>query len=144
MEYNFYGSENAYKIKIETMYKNIHNPIDLYNVLKNVWCKETCAYRMKESWSKENMTLGQCSITSILFQDIFGGEIYGILLNDGNYHCFNVINGYSFDLTSEQFKGKELDYNKAIIQKREVHLANEEKLNRYNYLIKVFNEMENR
>lgn len=32
------------------------------------------------------MTLGQCSITAFLAQDIFGGEVYGILRPGGNYY----------------------------------------------------------
>ena len=137
MEYNFFGHENAHKINIKTPYKSIHNPIDLYDVLSKLWCKKTCAYRMQNKWSKDNMTLGQCSITSILVQDIFGGEIYGILLEDGNYHCFNVIEGYTFDLTSEQFK-YELDYSNSCLQDRNVHLKNKEKEERYKYLKEQF------
>jgi hypothetical protein len=41
---------------------------------------------MRKDWTKDNMTLGQCSVTAFLVQDIFGGEVLGILLPDGNYH----------------------------------------------------------
>ncbi len=39
-------------------------------------------------------------------QDIFGGKVYGVLRPGGNYHCYNVIGDWRFDLTSEQFGGK--------------------------------------
>ena len=58
---------------------------------------------MQEKWSEANPTCGQCSITAFLVQDIFGGEVYGVSLGDGNYHCFNKVGDAVFDLTSEQF-----------------------------------------
>jgi hypothetical protein len=93
--------------------------------------------RMRKDWSKENRTLGQCSVTAFLVQDVFGGEVYGIPLKEGGYHCFNVVDGHLFDLTSAQFKEK-LDYNDCVLQKREVHFAKQEKYERYLYLKKEF------
>ena len=86
---------------------------------------------MREDWSPDNKTLGQCSITAFLIQDIYGGKVYGILRPGGNYHCFNVVAGTVFDLTSAQFKGKALNYDNAVEQKREDHFAKEEKKQRY-------------
>ena len=84
-------------------------------------------------WSKDNRTLGQCSITAFLVQDIFGGEVYGVPRPDGNYHCFNVVDGIKFDLTSEQFE-KQLDYDNVVIQDRNIHFKRIEKKERYEYL----------
>ena len=89
---------------------------------------------MRDSWTKENKTLGQCSITAFLAQDIFGGKVYGILRAGGNYHCYNVIGDCAFDLTSEQFGDEKLDYTENPVQSREVHFAKEEKKQRYEYL----------
>ena len=80
------------------------------------------------------MTLGQCSITAFLVQDIFGGKVYGILRPGGNYHCYNVVGEAVFDLTSEQFGDEVLDYTDNPEQLREVHFAKAEKLERYEYL----------
>ena len=80
------------------------------------------------------MTLGQCSITAFLAQDIFGGKVYGILRPDGNYHCYNVVGDCVFDLTSEQFGDEKLDYENNPEQFREVHFAKTEKRERYEYL----------
>ena len=63
-------------------------PEDLYWILRHVWAKDTCAPRMQDRWSEADCTLGHCSVTSFLVQDIYGGEVYGIPLPDGNYHCF--------------------------------------------------------
>lgn len=84
-------------------YPGIKTPADLYDALKQVWCADTCAPRMRKDWTAENYTLGQCSITAFLAQDIFGGDVYGVPLGDGNYHCYNVVGNSVFDLTSEQF-----------------------------------------
>ena len=134
MDYKFWGWEHANATATTEEYKGIQTPIDLYNALSDIWCADTCAPRMRAGWTKENMTLGQCSITAFLAQDIFGGKVYGILRPGGNYHCYNVIGDCKFDLTSEQFGEEVLDYEENPEQFREVHFAKEEKRLRYEYL----------
>lgn len=140
MKYNFYGCECAIVPSINDEYKNITTPIELYDALKNIWCEYTCAPRLREDWSKENITLGQCSITAFLVQDIFGGKVYGILRPGGNYHCYNVVGDAVFDLTSEQFGEEVLNYEDNPEQFREVHFAKEEKYERYKYLCQKLKE----
>lgn len=136
MQYNFYGWENADVKPADEKYQMISSPKQLYDILSDIWCADTCAPRMREEWSKENKTLGQCSITAFLVQDIFGGQVYGILRPGGNYHCYNIVGDCCFDLTSEQFgeEAKELVYENNPEQSREVHFAKEEKRQRYEYL----------
>ncbi len=133
-EYKFYGWQNADVKPADKEYELISNPRVLYDVLSEIWCKETCAPRMQADWSKENMTLGQCSITAFLAQDIFGGKVYGIPREGGNFHCYNVVDGCVFDLTSEQFGDEVLSYEDNPEQFREVHFEKEEKHERYKYL----------
>ncbi len=135
-EYNFYGWEQADVPALIDTYKGISTPRDLYDVLSDIWCEYTCAPRLRKEWSADNKTLGQCSITAFLVQDIFGGEVYGILRPGGNYHCYNVVGDKKFDLTSEQFGDEVLYYDDNPIQTREVHFAREEKRLRYEYLKK--------
>lgn len=132
--YNFYGWECADVPAITDKYNNIKTPRDLYDALSDLWCVETCAPRMRDDWTPENKTLGQCSITAFLVQDIFGGKVYGILRPGGNYHCYNVIGDCVFDLTSEQFGDEVLVYENNPEQFREVHFAKEEKRLRYEHL----------
>ena len=115
-------------------YPGIITITDLYNALLYIWCAETCAPRMRDRWTADNPTMGQCSITAFLAQDIFGGEVRGILRPDGNYHCYNVVGNVVFDLTSEQFGDEKLDYTGNPIQTRESHFAKTEKFERYKYL----------
>lgn len=133
-EYKFYGWEHADVPAAAKEYEQIKNPRHLYELLSEIWCADTCAPRMRDEWTKENMTLGQCSITAFLAQDIFGGDVYGILRPGGNYHCYNVAGGCTFDLTSEQFGDEALSYENNPIQLREVHFEKEEKRLRYEYL----------
>ncbi len=135
MNFYFYGIEKSEEcFAINKEYKGIEHLSDLYEALLNVWCLYTCTPRLREHWSEENKTLGQCSITAFLVQDIFGGEVYGIPRQDGSFHCFNVIDDCIFDLTSEQFGDEDLDYSNSVEQFREEHFANENKRKRYDYL----------
>ncbi len=140
MNYNFYGWKTAVIKPINVDYPSINSPRDLYDALSNIWCAETCAPRMRERWTSDNKTLGQCSITAFLAQDIFGGKVCGILRDGGNYHCYNVIGSCVFDLTSEQFGGEKLIYENNPEQFRDVHFAKEEKRLRYEFLKKTLLE----
>ena len=124
--YRFYGWEAA-----DIRDSRGLTPRDYYDLLRDIWCAETCAPRMRRAWTPENPTLGQCSITAFLMQDIYGGKVRGVLLEDGNYHCFNEAEGCVFDLTSEQFGDTRLDYTGCPEQRRETHFAREEKRQRY-------------
>ena len=127
--YKFYGWESA-DIRDERGL----TPREYYDLLSEIWCAETCAPRMRSDWSPENKTLGQCSITAFLLQDLYGGKVFGVPLGDGNYHCFNVVGDCVFDLTSEQFGDKKLNYTDCPEQFRETHFAKEEKRQRYELL----------
>ena len=128
MTYNFYGWETATVKDSRGL-----TPRDYYTLLSSIWCADTCAPRMRKDWTEEHKTLGQCSITAFLVQDIFGGEVYGVPLGDGNYHCFNKVGDAVFDLTSEQFDHP-LAYTMDFPQSRETHFAKAEKKARYETL----------
>lgn len=140
MEYGFYGWENADVPPVNDEYSSITDPRVLYDMLSEIWCARTCAPRMRDKWTKDNMTLGQCSITAFLAQDVFGGRVYGILRKDGNYHCYNVVGDCVFDLTSEQFGDEKLCYEGNSEQFRDIHFSKEEKRLRYEYLKNVLLE----
>lgn len=127
--YRFYGWETA-----DTRDQRGLTPRDYYDLLSEIWCADTCAPRLRGDWSQENRTLGQCSITAFLMQDLYGGKVCGVPLDDRNFHCFNVVGGCTFDLTSEQFGSVKLDYAGCPEQSRETHFAKEEKRRRYELL----------
>ena len=137
--YKFYGHESAAKVHVlNKIYKGIDTPLDLYDALSRIWCADTCAPRMRDDWSTDNKTLGQCSVTAFLAQDIFGGEVYAMRTESGGLHCYNKVGQAVFDLTCEQFgeKARELVYDCSMLQDRESadHFFKEEKRSRYEYL----------
>lgn len=139
MEYQFYGWRDVGKIRVTNpIYKGIETVYDLYDYLSKIWCADTCAPRMRDNWTPDNKTMGQCSITAFLAQDIFGGEVYAMPTENGGVHCYNVVDGVIFDLTSEQFQenAKNLVYDCAMLQDREseIHFQKEEKRSRYEYI----------
>ena len=134
MEYRFYGWEHADMPPANPRYARVKTPRDLYDLLSGLWCAKTCAPRLRAQWSPKDRTLGQCSITAFLAQDIFGGRVFGILRPGGNFHCYNVVSGRAFDLTSEQFSDCTLDYTENPEQFRELHFAADEKRLRYELL----------
>ena len=130
----FYGCEHSDLKPTNGEFAFVGSLGGLYRLLLGCWRRETCAPRLQDKWSESNPTCGQCSITSFLAQDIFGGKVYGILRDGGNYHCYNVVGDCVFDLTSEQFGDEKLCYENNPEQFREVHFAKEEKRLRYEYL----------
>lgn len=138
-EYGFYGWQNADVQPLDDRYKDLKDPRQMYELLLGIWCRYSCSPRMREEWSEDNPTWGQCSTTSFLVQDIFGGRVYGVPLPEGGFHCYNEVDGHIFDLTSEQFGDQKLVYDLRNEQLREVHFANAEKKDRYEYLKAQFN-----
>ena len=134
MEYKFYGSDTLSVKPINSDFTKVKDQRHLYDLLSDIWCEYSCAPRYRKDWSKENKTLGQCSISSFLIQDIFGGKVYGVPLKEGDFHCYNVVDGIRFDLTSEQFGDEKLVYDDKYEQTREEHFASKEKYERYLYL----------
>ena len=140
MKNHFHGWADATVPALNHDYPGIETPRDLYDALLGLWCTDTCAPRMRGEWTADNPTLGQCSITAFLAQDIFGGRVYGVPLKDGGFHCFNVVDGRRFDLTSQQFGDAKLKYDDCPEQFREIHFARQEKRERYERLREMLKE----
>ncbi|MBR3306510.1 MAG: hypothetical protein IKI75_04555 [Lachnospiraceae bacterium] len=140
MEYVFYGWEDATVPAVSHEYAGIGTPQELYDALWQLWDIRSCTARLRDRWSEENRTLGQCAVTAFLVQDIFGGEVYGIPRPGGFVHCYNKVGDAVFDLTSEQFGDEKLDYGDNPLQSREVHFADVDKKQRYDYLTKKLKE----
>ena len=134
MKYKFYGADSPAVQPIASEFSAVKDQRHLYDLLSDIWCEYSCAPRLRPEWSEENKTLGQCSITAFLVQDIFGGEVYGVKLENGGLHCYNIVGESKFDLTSEQFLGKPIEYNDDLPQSREIQFSDKDKYERYLYL----------
>lgn len=98
-------------------------------LISNVWSKET-AYN--QCFEENNPALGQCAVTSLLFQDYFGGDIYKVQYDDIN-HYFNVLDNEIYDITSSQFD-EPISYDNKILKSRDTILSNADTLKRYKIL----------
>ncbi|WP_425502195.1 YunG family protein [Peteryoungia desertarenae] len=65
--------------------------------LTKAWSRETSSL-----WSLGNPARGQCGVTSLVVQDVFGGLILKTPLPQGP-HFYNSIDGRRFDFTADQF-----------------------------------------
>lgn len=70
------------------------------------WSAETAYRKDAPNWSLKNPAVGQCAITALLFQEMFGGKIYSGVSDTGIYHYWNKCFGIKFDLTKQQFSQK--------------------------------------
>lgn len=131
MKYKFYINVLKKLTPINKEYSFVIDQFHLYDSLSTIWAIDTCAPRLRNKWSKECPTVGECSITSFLVQDIFGGEVFAVKLDNGDTHCYNKVGDVIFDLTSEQFGEQKLVYNLENPQSRETHFLDKEKENRY-------------
>jgi hypothetical protein len=72
--------------------------------LTKAWSRETSSL-----WSPDNPARGQCGVTSLVVQDVFGGQILKTVLQQGA-HFYNSIEGRRFDFTASQFH-EPIDYD---------------------------------
>lgn len=54
-------------------------------------------------WSKANPSKGQCGVTTLVVNEIVGGDIKKTKLPDG-WHFYNFLKGKRYDFTTYQFK----------------------------------------
>lgn len=79
-----------------------------FGVLLKSWIK-----REEEYDFKNDPAHNQCTVTAMVVQDYFGGEILALSMPSGGTHYLNRIDGDVFDFTSDQFTshGVKLDYS---------------------------------
>ncbi|MGN6318156.1 YunG family protein [Trinickia sp.] len=83
-----------------SMPKPFATPLDLYRALSRVWAGDTSS--PTGAWSPSNPAQNHCSVTSLVVQDHFGGEIL-TTRTAGGTHFYNLIHGKKWDLTVSQF-----------------------------------------
>lgn len=106
----------------------------LNQLLKLSWKQETCSPSLKSAWQKENPSLGQCAITSLIVNDLFGGKIMRCMTSTGS-HYYNLIDNKVIDLTVDQFFGEIPKYEEGEERTREYLLNNEDTKKRYEKLL---------
>lgn len=74
--------------------KQIENLIEL---LFTTWSLHTSS-----KWTSTNPAKGQCGVTSLVVNELFGGDILKTQTPEG-WHFYNRIEGQRYDLTETQF-----------------------------------------
>ena len=69
---------------------------------------ESWSLKTSGQWLASNPARGQCNVTALLINDLFGGEILKTSLPEGD-HFYNRIDGERIDLTDSQFEAP-IDY----------------------------------
>lgn len=72
----------------------------IYEMLKKSWSIETSS-----KWTSENPAKGQCGVTALVVQEIYGGKIKKTKVGEA-WHFYNCIDGKVFDFTETQFNEK--------------------------------------
>lgn len=80
--------------------KSFSTPLDLYRALARVWSHDTAS--PTGAWSPANRAQNHCSLTALIVQDYFGGQILSTKTSSGT-HFYNSLDGVKWDLTSSQF-----------------------------------------
>ncbi len=101
--------------------------------LKKAWSKDTCSPELKYKWSHINCCAGQCAVTALIVNDVFGGDIKKCYVHD-DLHYFNIVGGRIVDLTRPQFGRAPIDYANAENESKENMLADEDIRHRYEQL----------
>ncbi len=73
------------------------------DALEKSWGKDTAYRKDAENWSPDNPALGQCAITALLFNELYGGTIYSGVADNGVVHYWNRKFGIKRDFTKQQF-----------------------------------------
>lgn len=73
-------------------------------IIEKAWCKETAHPSYQKDWTPDNPSYGQCCVTALLVQDLYGGNIYSCKVGNIS-HFVNIIDNRIIDMTSDQFEG---------------------------------------
>lgn len=102
----------------------------IVEVLIRCWSKKS-----SDVWNENNPAKGQCGVTALVINKLFGGEILKTKLQNGQLHFYNFINGQRFDFTSSQFESK-INYDDLPSNREEAFGDTTEE--QYRYLLKIF------
>ena len=67
------------------------------SALAKSWSSQTAI-----QWKPDNPALGQCNVTALLIEELFGGRILKTKLQEGS-HFYNEVDGHRYDFTNSQF-----------------------------------------
>lgn len=99
----------------------------LESILNMVWSKESSS-----KWTLDNPAQGQCGVTSLVVNDLLGGEILKTYTL-GGWHFYNRVFGQRLDFTKSQFF-ESISYDDLMTSREEAFL--DTNIQQYSYLKK--------
>jgi len=70
--------------------------LSLIKAIRESWSQDTAGSRYAATWSTTNPALGQCTVSALLIQDFFGGELVRMtVIDEGveHHHTMNRLPG---------------------------------------------------
>lgn len=114
---------------------NCINKESIIEILSKAWSLDSSS-----KWTINNPAKGQCGVTALVINDLFGGMILKTELVEG-WHFYNQINNQRYDFTESQFKS-EILYQDIPSNREEAILDTNQQ--QYDYLRQKVNELWNR
>lgn len=106
-------------------------------IMRACWSARTSA-ATPEVWGEGPVSTGQCAVTALLFQDVFGGELLRSVVN-GESHYWNLTeDGVEVDFTRSQFQVPLIFSEDTVIRDREYVLGNPNTAARYETLKETY------
>ncbi|OWY68126.1 hypothetical protein B7486_27770 [cyanobacterium TDX16] len=103
----------------------------IIQLLSKCWSPESSSL-----YTEENPAKGQCSVTALVIQDCYGGQLLKTRV-DESWHFYNYINRMRYDLTAEQFDSP-IEYLDLAATREEAFA--DTNASQYNYLSNAFQQ----
>jgi hypothetical protein len=104
---------------------------DLRTILERAWSAETSADA--EGWSPKNPAWGQCAVTALLVQELYGGSLLRTKVGNISHYWNLLPSGEEVDLTRDQFNEPGLQLS-GQLRSREYVLSFPDTVRRYERL----------
>lgn len=95
------------------------------------WSGDTSAD--KDNWSEDKLSYGQCAVTALIVQDMYGGELLRCMAEGASHYYNRLPDGTLIDYTQDQFSTMP-DYENSETRTREYVLSHPSTASRYRLL----------
>ena len=120
----------------ETADKSEHTDIEsIVDRFKRAWSEDTAHPSYKGKWGKDNPTAGQCAVTALVLNDLYGWDIYDVIVGRARHFFNKTDSGEIIDITAEQFGNTKIPYGTARTRDRNDLLKSPDVKQRYKLLL---------
>lgn len=119
----------------ETADKSEHTDIEsIVDRFKRAWSEDTAHPSYKGKWGKDNPTAGQCAVTALVLNDLYGWDIYDVIVGRARHFFNKTDSGEIIDITAEQFGDTRIPYENSRLRDAKALLKNDDIKARYKLL----------